>query len=152
KHPAGHMRFRNGVGFYDASPPLAGQLREVFGCYGNFLVGGFAFALDHVRRGLELGLRTLACTAAVICDLTGDVVCWQPGKTRVLRPSEPVGQMAVSAGIEVGLAAMRDDVGHRRMRGMMPVRRIEEVLRLRDGKDSLAAGYVAKAGVRLGRR
>jgi len=147
QHPSGHVSFWNELGFDDANPRLGFQSGIVFGGGLDFRVGSFGSDGGHVAGGFEIGIGTLAGTTFEVGELLDDVGEGKAREAGILRAALPVGEMAVGAGVDIGLTAVRDSGRHGGVTAGMPVRGIEEVSDLRMSEGDFAAGDTKERGI-----
>ncbi len=90
----------------------------------HLLVVGVCGNANHGCGGEVCGFGTLTTAGLEIGHLLNDVVGRKPGEAGILGTAHAVGQMAIAAGVDVRLTAVSNDVGHRRVAGGMPIRRL----------------------------
>ena len=107
------MPRRDSTNFHNADPGIALQLRKIFCRGGGLLAGRLGLAGDHVCHRKMPRLGTFAGTAAKVGHLVNDVGRWQSGEAGVLRAPLAVGQVTITASVDIGLSTVGHDVGHR---------------------------------------
>ncbi len=155
QHPAGDMRFWDGVGFDDPDPRLRSQCGKVFRSRLQVGVTDGLRDRDHQIHRQARRLRTLSCAASEIYHLLNDVFGRKARETGVLRTAQSVRQMAVSAREHTRFRAVPHHFGHRRMVVGVPIGHGEEIANLRQREGHAAAGNAPQSAVvrrRLGAR
>src|SRR5258705_1325651 len=127
-HVAGtDERRRHRVGLDDAQPRLRLERRVVVRGRPHLFLGGGFRECDHDA----VADRALAPAVAVRVQLFDDVLRGEAGKTGRLGMTEAVRQVALAARAQIRLAAVLDDVGHRRWLARIPGWRRERIVDLR---------------------
>jgi hypothetical protein len=146
-HPSGDVSFGNELGFDDADPRLGFQSGIVFSGGLDFRVGSLGSDGDHVAGWLEIGIGAFAGTTFEVGELLDDVVGGKAGEAGIIRAALAVGEVAVAAGVDIGLTAVSDNGRHGGVTAGMPVRGVEEVADLRMSEGDFAAGDTKERGL-----